>query len=65
MEENNALNNSDLSPNELQSLLAVMKANKAARLQLVKLKALRKLIALSIFVVWKKSEPKMLTFLQQ
>lgn len=33
MEENNALNNSDLSSNELQSLLAVMKANKAARIQ--------------------------------
>jgi DNA replication protein DnaC len=33
MEENNSLNNSSLSPTELQSLLAVIKANKEARLK--------------------------------
>lgn len=33
MEENNSLNNNGLSSNDLQSLLAAMKANKAARLR--------------------------------
>lgn len=42
MEENNSVNNSGLSPAEVQSLLAVMKANKEARLKAGEVEATKK-----------------------